>query len=108
MQQLQPLVANAKLDHPLDSHPPLSRKLMLIRLKTDDWGNTTDGVQEECQEHEHPPPAEDEHYPTEHKSEQHYQDRDSNEQWQEEDSSGHDYNQEDGTRIESEDDYQEE
>ena len=29
MQQLQPLVANAKLDRPLDSNPPLSRELML-------------------------------------------------------------------------------
>jgi hypothetical protein len=32
MQQLQPLVANSKLDRPLDSHPPLSRELMLTRL----------------------------------------------------------------------------
>jgi hypothetical protein len=39
MQQLQPLVANSKLDRPLDSHPPLSRELMLTRLETDDWGN---------------------------------------------------------------------
>ncbi len=42
MQQLQPLVANAKLDRPLDSHPPLSRELMLTRLEADDWGDTTD------------------------------------------------------------------
>ncbi len=47
MQQLQPLVANAKLDRPLDSHPPLSRELMLTRLDADDWGDTADGAQYE-------------------------------------------------------------
>jgi hypothetical protein len=29
MQQLQPLVANAKLDRPIDNNPPLSHELML-------------------------------------------------------------------------------
>ena len=42
MQQLQPLVANAKLDRPLDSNPPLSRELMFTRLAPDDWGDVTD------------------------------------------------------------------
>ena len=51
MQQLQPLVANAKLDRPLDSHPPLSRELMLTRLEADDWGDTTDGTQYEQEDH---------------------------------------------------------
>ena len=47
----QPLVANAKLDRPLDSHPPLSRELMLTRLETDDWGDTADGTQYEQENH---------------------------------------------------------
>ncbi len=51
MQQLQPLVANAKLDRPLDSHSPLSRELMLTRLEADDWGDTTDGTQYEQEDH---------------------------------------------------------
>jgi hypothetical protein len=51
MQQLQPMVANAKLDRPLDSHPPLSRELMLTRLEADDWGDSTDGAQYEQEEH---------------------------------------------------------
>ncbi len=45
MQQLQPLVANVKLDRPLDSHPALSRELMLTRLDADEWGDTADGTQ---------------------------------------------------------------
>jgi hypothetical protein len=45
MQQLQPLMANAKLDRPLDSHPPLSRELMLTRLAPDHWGETCEGTQ---------------------------------------------------------------
>ena len=53
MQQLQPLVANAKLDRPLDSHPPLSRELMLTRLTADDWGDTTDGTQYEHEDQEY-------------------------------------------------------
>ncbi len=51
MQQLQPMVANAKLDRPLDSHPPLSRELMLTRLEADDWGDSTAGAQYEQEEH---------------------------------------------------------
>jgi hypothetical protein len=51
MQQLQPLVANAKLDRPLDSHPSLSRELMLTRLVADDWGDTADGTQYEQDDH---------------------------------------------------------
>ncbi len=50
MQQLQPMVANAKLDRPLDSHP-LSRELMLTRLEADDWGDSTAGAQYEQEEH---------------------------------------------------------
>jgi hypothetical protein len=64
MQQLQPLIANSKLDPPLDSHPPLSRELMLARLETDDWGDMYEGTQDDYpdqdywqeqhqQEHEH-------------------------------------------------------
>jgi hypothetical protein len=45
MQQLQPLVANAKLERPLDSHPPLSRELMLTRLVSDDWGEAHESAQ---------------------------------------------------------------
>jgi hypothetical protein len=47
MQQLQPLVANAKLDRPLDSNPPLSRELMLTRLEPDDWGDVADDTRRE-------------------------------------------------------------
>ncbi len=51
MQQLKPMVANAKLDRPLDSHPPLSRELMLTRLEADDWGDSADGTQYEQEDH---------------------------------------------------------
>ena len=65
MQQLQPLVANAKLDRPLDrSHPPLSRELMLTRLEVDDWGDTADGTQYE----------QDNHWNTEHHDDSYYYD----------------------------------
>ncbi len=47
MQQLQPLVANSKLDRPLDSHPPLSRELMLTQFETDDWGDMYEDTQED-------------------------------------------------------------
>ncbi len=52
MQQLQPLVANSKLDRPLDSHPPLSLELMLTRLEADDWGDTYEGDQDDYQDHD--------------------------------------------------------
>ncbi len=45
------MVANAKLDRPLDSHPPLSRELMLTCLEADDWGDITDGTQYEQEDH---------------------------------------------------------
>jgi hypothetical protein len=52
MQQLQPLVANSKLDRPLDSHPPLSRESMLTRLEADDWGDTYEDDQYNYQDHD--------------------------------------------------------
>ncbi len=53
MQQLQPLVANSKLDRLLDSHPPLSRELMLTRLETDDWGDTYEDAQDDYQDQDY-------------------------------------------------------
>jgi hypothetical protein len=82
MQQLQPLVANAKLDRPLDSHPPLSRELMLTRLEADDWGDTADGthyVQEEHEYAEHYDESYEEQELQEHNAEQHYQGTDFDE-----------------------------
>jgi hypothetical protein len=111
MQQLQPLVANAKLDRPLDSHPPLSRELMLTRLEADDWGDTADGTQYE----------QDDHWSAEHYDESYYHDYlganpDEQEDYQGADHEEHGYleqsneqkhTQEDVTG-ESEDDQQEE
>jgi hypothetical protein len=111
MQQLQPLVANAKLDRPLDSHPPLSRELMLTRLEANDWGDTADGTQYE----------QDDHWNTEHYNESHdhdyhgadpeeqedYQGTDPEEQEYLEQSNGQEHTQE-GATGESEDEYQEE
>ena len=79
MQQLQPLVANAKLDRPLDSHPPLSRELMLTRLTADDWGDTTDGTQYEHEDQEYTEQYGDSHdydyqgHQWDHDAEQYYQ-----------------------------------
>ncbi len=85
MQQLQPMVANAKLDRPLDSHRPLSRELMLTRLEADDWGDSTAGAQYEQEEHvyaEHHDDSYDHDYQEqqEHDTEQYYQGTGSEEQ----------------------------
>ena len=111
MQQLQPLVANAKLDRPLDSHPPLSRELMLTRLEADDWGDAADGAQYE----------QDDYWSAEHDDESYYHDylgsnpeeqeeyqgEDQEEQMHPEQSNEPRHTQE-GITGESEDDYQEE
>ena len=113
MQQLQPLVANAKLDRPLDSHPPLSRELMLTRLTTDDWGDTTDGTQYEQEDQEYTEQYGDsyDHNYQEHQedydTEQYYQGRDPEEQGYTEESNEQEHTQE-GVTGESEDEYQEE
>ncbi len=80
MQQLQPLVANAKLDRPLNSHPSLSHELMLTQLEADDWGDIANGTQDEYQEQEYPQPADDVHDPQEQESELHYPDPGTNKQ----------------------------
>ena len=111
MQQLQPLVANAKLDRPLDSHPPLSRELMLTRLEADDWGDAADGAHYE----------QDDYWSAEHDDESYYHDylgsnpeeqeeyhgEDQEEQMHPEQSNEPRHTQE-GITGESEDDYQEE
>ena len=112
MQQLQPLVANAKLDRPLDSHPPLSRELMLTRLGSDDWGDTTDGTQYEQEDHgysEHYDDAYDHNYQKHqgYDTEHHHQDADPEEQGYTEESNEQEHIRE-GVTGESEDDYQEE
>ncbi len=115
MQQLQPLVANAKLDRPLDSHPPFSRELMLTRLESDDWGDTTDGTQYEQEDygyaehyddsydHDYQEHQDHQGYDTEH----HYQGADPEEQGYTEESNEQKHIQE-GVTEESEDEYQEE
>ena len=85
MQQLQPLVANAKLDRPLDSNPPLSRELMLTRLAPDDWGDVAadtrheyydQGYSEEAgNAYEEPYHESEQQYP---EAEQHYQEPEQN------------------------------
>ena len=115
MQQLQPLVANAKLDRPLDSHPPLSRELMLTRLEADDWGDTTDGTQYEQEGHgytehygesyDHDYQEHQEHH--EYDTEQYYQGTGPEEQGYTEESNEQEHIQE-GVTGESEDEYQEE
>ncbi len=115
MQQLQPLVANAKLDRPLDSHPPLSRDLMLTRLEADDWGDTTDGTRYEQEDHgytEHYDDSYDHNYQEhqehhEYDTEQYYQGTGPGEQGYTEESNEQEHIQE-GVTGESEDEYQEE
>ncbi len=99
MQQLQPLVANSKLDRPLDSHPPLSRELMLTRLETDDWGNIYEDTQDQHQqEHEH----------TEQDHELHYQDFNEEAHGYEEEMVETDNTHEGEAPFESEDEHQDE
>jgi hypothetical protein len=115
MQQFQPLVANAKLDRLLNSHPPLSRELMLTRLEADDWRDTTDGTQYEQEDHgytEHYDDSYDHDYQEhqehqEHDTEHYYQSTGSEEQGYAEDLNENGHTQEE-TPQESEDDYQEE
>ena len=115
MQQLQPLVANAKLDRPLDSHPPLSRELTLTRLEADDGGDTTEGTQYEHYDHrytEHYDDSYDHNYQEhqeqhEYDTEQYYQGTGPEEQGYTEESNEHEHIQE-GVTGESEDEYQEE
>jgi hypothetical protein len=110
MQQLQPLVANAKLDGPLDSHPPLSRELMLTRLEADDWGDTADGThygQEEHEYTEHYAESYEQQEHQEHIAEQHRQGIDFDEHGYHEESNGPEHTQEQAP-VESEDEYQDE
>ena len=110
MQQLQPLVANAKLDRPLDSHPPLSRELMLTRLAADDWGDTADGahyVQEEHEYAEHYDESYEQQELQEHNAEQHYQGADFDEHEYTEESHEQEHTLEQAP-VESEDEYQDE
>ena len=85
MQQLQPLVANAKLDRPLDSNPPLSRELMFTRLAPDDWGDVTDDTRHEHYDQVYSEDAgnayEEPYYESEQQhleAEQHYQEPEQN------------------------------
>ena len=85
MQQLQPLVANAKLDRPLDSNPPLSRELMFTRLAPDDWGDVTDDTRHEYYDQGYSEDAEnayeEPYYESEQQhseAEQHYQEPEQN------------------------------
>ena len=85
MQQLQPLVANAKLDRPLDSNPPLSRELMYTRLAPDDWGDVTDDTRHEHYDQGYSEDAgnayEEPYYESEQQhleAEQHYQEPEQN------------------------------
>ncbi len=115
MQQLQPMVANSKLDRPLDSHPPLSRELMLTRLETDDWGDSTAGAQYEQEEHiyaEHYDDSYDHDYQEhrehlEYDTEQYYQGTGSEEHGYSDESNEQEHIQVGGTG-ESEDEYHEE
>ena len=111
MQQLQPLVANAKLDRPLDSHPPLSRELMLTRLEADDWGDTVDGTQYEQDDQRNTEQYDDSYYHDYQDAglgeQEDYQGTDHDEQGYSEQSNEQRHTQE-GVTGESEEDYQEE
>jgi hypothetical protein len=115
MQQLQPLVANAKLDRPLDSNPPLSRELMLTRLVADDWGDTADGTQYDQDDHWYTDQYDDASYHQEHQehhehdTEEHYHDTDPDEQAYMEDAHEHDQEHtQEAVSAGSEDDHQDE
>ncbi len=115
MQQLQPMVANAKLERPLDSHPPLSRELMLTRLEADDWRDSTAGAQYEQEEHVYAEHYDDsyDHDHQEHRehseydTEQYYQGTGSEEHGYSEESNEQEHIQVGGTG-EGEDEYHEE
>jgi hypothetical protein len=110
MQQLQPLVANAKLDRPLDSHPPLSRELMLTRLEVDDWGDTADGTQYEQDDHwntgHYNEPYDHDYHGADPEEQEDCQSTDPEEQEYPEQSNEQEHTQE-GVTGESEDEYQE-
>jgi hypothetical protein len=106
MQQLQPLVANSKLDCPLDSHPPLSRELMLTRLETDDWGDMYEDTQEEYQDQDYwqeQHQQEQEHIEQDHELQ--YQDSNEEAHGYEEEMVEHDHTQEGEAPFESEDEH---
>ncbi len=106
MQQLQPLVANSKLDRPLDSHPPLSRELMLTRLETDDWGDMYEGTQDDYQDQDYwQEQHQQEHEHTEQDHELQYQDSNEEAHGYEEEMVEHDHTQEGEAPFESEDEY---
>ena len=109
MQQLQPLVANSKLGRPLDSHPPLSRELMLTRLETDDWGDTYEDTPEEYQDQDYwqeQHQQELEH--TEHDHALHYHESNEETHGYEEEVVEHNHTQEGEEPFESEDEHQDE
>jgi hypothetical protein len=108
MQQLQPLVANAKLDRPLDSHPSLSRELMLTRLETDDWGDTDEGTQDEHHWQGYHQQSEQEHEHQEQDHELQYQDSNDKGQGYEEEAVEQGHTEERVSHVESEDDHQDE
>jgi hypothetical protein len=111
MQQLKPLVANSKLDRPLDSHPPLSRELMLTRLETDDWGDMYmyEGTQDDYQDQDYwQEQHQQEHEHTEQNHELQYQDSNEEAHGYEEEMVEHDHTQEGAAPFESEDEHQDE
>jgi hypothetical protein len=109
MQQLQPLVANSKLDRPLDSHPPLSRELMLTRLETDDWGDIYEDTQEEYQDQDYwQEQHQQEHEHTEQDHALHYHDSNEETHGYEEEVVEHNHTQEGEEPFESEDEHQDE
>ncbi len=106
MQQLQPLVANSKLDRSLDSHPPLSRELMLTRLETDDWGDMYEGTQDDYQDQDYwPEQHQQEHEHIEQDHELQYQDFNEEAHGYEEEMVEHDHTQEGEAPFESEDEH---
>jgi hypothetical protein len=102
-------VANSKLDRPLDSHPPLSRELMLTRLETDDWGDIYEGIQDDYQDQDYwqeQHQQEQEHIEQDHELQ--YQDSNEEAHGYEEEMVEHDHTQEGETPFESEDEHPDE
>ncbi len=109
MQQLQPLVANSKLDRPLDSHPPLTRELMLARLETNDWGDMYEGTQDDYQDQDYwQEQHQEEHEHIEQDHELQYQDSNEEARGYGEKMVEHDHTQEGEAPFESEDKHQDE
>ncbi len=97
MQQLQPLVANSKLDRPLDSHPSLSRELMLTRLETDDWGDMYEGTHDDYQDQDY--------WQEQHQQEHEHIEQEHELHGYEEEMVEHDHTQEGEAHFESEDEH---